>query len=69
MISEDDYRWLFRKAPIMATSIAERGVYLDVNDAMLSRLGYARGDMSAIAPRSLLRQSVLKESAGSYAQH
>ena len=42
MISEDDYRWLFRKAPIMATSIAERGVYLDVNDAMLSRLGYAR---------------------------
>ena len=50
MISEDDYRWLFRKAPIMATSIAERGVYLDVNDAMLSRLGYAREDMVGHSP-------------------
>ncbi len=50
MNRQDDYRWLFRKAPIMATSIAENGVYLDVNDAMLSRLGYARADMVGHRP-------------------
>ena len=50
MITHDDYQWLFRKAPVMATSIAENGVYLDVNDAMLSRLGYARDDMVGHSP-------------------
>ncbi len=50
MISHDDYQWLFRKAPVMATSIAEDGTYLDVNDAMLSRLGYARDDMVGHSP-------------------
>lgn len=50
MISQDDYRWLFRKAPIMATSIAEHGTFLDVNDAMLARLGYARGEMVGHSP-------------------
>ena len=41
----DDYQWLFRKAPAMATSIAEDGSYLDVNDAFLRRLGYKREEM------------------------
>jgi len=50
MITSDDYQWLFRKAPVMATSIAEDGVYLDVNDAMLSRLGYDRDDMVGHRP-------------------
>ena len=50
MISQDDYRWLFRKAPIMATSIAEHGTFLDVNDAMLARLGYARSEMVGHSP-------------------
>ncbi len=50
MITHDDYQWLFRKAPVMATSIAENGTYLDVNDAMLSRLGYARDDMVGHSP-------------------
>ena len=45
MITQDDYQWLFRKSPTMATSIGEGGVYLDVNDAMLKRLGYEREDM------------------------
>ena len=45
MITQDDYQWLFRKSPSMATSIAEDGVYLDVNDTMLERLGYERDDM------------------------
>jgi PAS domain S-box-containing protein len=45
MITQDDYQWLFRKSPSMATFIAEDGVYLDVNDAMLNRLGYEREDM------------------------
>lgn len=50
MIAPDDYQWLFRKAPVMATSIAEDGVYLDVNDAMLARLGYERADMVGRRP-------------------
>jgi len=50
MITADDYQWLFRKAPVMATSIAEDGAFLDVNDAMLSRLGYDRADMVGHRP-------------------
>ena len=50
MISHDDYEWLFRKAPVMTTSIAEDGAYLDVNDAMLERLGYELEDMVGHRP-------------------
>jgi PAS domain S-box-containing protein len=50
MLGENDYQWLFRKAPAMATSIAEDGAYLDVNDAMLERLGFAREDMVGRKP-------------------
>lgn len=45
MASLHDYQWLFRKAPTMATAIGDDGRYLDVNDAFLARLGYARQDM------------------------
>ena len=50
MTSLHDYQWLFRKAPTMATSIGEDGRYLDVNDAFLARLGYARRDMVGRRP-------------------
>ena len=50
MITKDDYEWLFRKAPVMTASIAEDGAYLDVNDAMLERLGYEREDMVGRRP-------------------
>jgi PAS domain S-box-containing protein len=50
MTSADDYQWLFRKAPTMATSIGENGRYLDVNDAFLARLGYVRRDMVGRRP-------------------
>jgi PAS domain S-box-containing protein len=50
MITQDDYEWLFRKAPVMTTSIAEDGSYLDVNDAMLERLGYSHEDMVGQKP-------------------
>ena len=50
MITPDDYQWLFRKAPVMATSIGEDGVYQDVNDAMLTRLGYERDEMVGHRP-------------------
>ncbi len=50
MIQLDDYQWLFRKVPAMATSIAEDGVYLDVNDAFLRRLGYEREEMIGRLP-------------------
>lgn len=60
MNEQDDYRWLFRRAPTMATSIGDDGRYLDVNDAMLSRLGYERGEMVGRRPA----QFVTSESAG-----
>ncbi len=50
MTSLDDYQWLFRKAPTMATSIGEDGRYLDVNDAFMERLGYARKEMIGRRP-------------------
>jgi PAS domain S-box-containing protein len=50
MSTPQDYEWLFRKAPVMTTSIAEDGAYLDVNDAMLSRLGYRLEDMVGRKP-------------------
>tara|TARA_R110002096_G_scaffold154_28_gene995 strand:+ start:432 stop:2234 length:1803 start_codon:yes stop_codon:yes gene_type:complete len=50
MITKNDYQWLFRKSPSMATSIAKDGVYLDVNDAMLERLGYSRKEMLGRMP-------------------
>ena len=45
MLTQDDYQWLFRKAPTMATLIGKDGSYLDVNDAFLARLGYTRAEM------------------------
>ncbi len=61
MLGLEDYQWLFRKAPAMATSIAEDGVYLDVNDALLTRLGFSRDEMLGkrpedfVTPNSALR--------------
>jgi PAS domain S-box-containing protein len=52
MTVADDYQWLFRKAPVMASAIAENGVYLDVNDAMLERLDYRRDDMVGRRPEA-----------------
>jgi PAS domain S-box-containing protein len=59
MTKLDDYQWLFRKSPAMATSIAEDGTYLDVNDAFLERLGYEREQMVGRRPTEF----VTKESA------
>ena len=50
----DDYRWLFRRAPVMATSIGNDGRYLDVNDALLSRLGYSRDEMIGRRPEEFV---------------
>jgi len=50
MAKLDDYQWLFRKSPAMATSIGEDGAYLDVNDAFLERLGYGRDEMVGHRP-------------------
>jgi PAS domain S-box-containing protein len=46
----DDYQWLFRKAPAMATAIDQEGRYLDVNDAFERRLGYTRDEMIGRRP-------------------
>lgn len=50
MTGSSDYQWLFRRAPAMATSIGRDGCYLDVNDALLDRLGYAREEMIGRRP-------------------
>jgi PAS domain S-box-containing protein len=49
-MSRSDYEWLFRKSPAMATAIGRDGRYLDVNDAFLEHLGYAREDMVGRRP-------------------
>jgi len=45
-----DYQRLFRKLPVMATSIGDDGCYLDVNDAFLERLGLAREQLVGKRP-------------------
>jgi PAS domain S-box-containing protein len=50
MLASNDYEWLFRKAPAMATSIGSDGHYLDLNEAFLARLGYAREEMIGRRP-------------------
>ena len=50
MLKKDDYEWLFRKSPAMATSIGPDGAYVDVNDALLNRLGYTRDEMVGRRP-------------------
>ena len=50
MSRNQDYQWLFRKAPAMATAIDEDGRFLDVNDAFERRLGYAREEMIGRRP-------------------
>lgn len=54
MPQPDDYQWLFRQSPAMATSIAENGEILDINDAMLSRLGYARAEVVGRKPEEFV---------------
>lgn len=49
-MSPSDYKWLFRRSPAMATAIDREGRYLDVNDAFLEQLGYARKDMAGRRP-------------------
>ena len=53
MLRPDDYQWLFRKSPAMATSIGEDGTYLDVNDAFLARLGYERALYAEVPEKNL----------------
>ena len=50
MLKNDDYEWLFRKSPAMATSIGPDGAYVDVNDALLMRLGFTRDEMVGNRP-------------------
>lgn len=50
MHENDDYQWLFRKAPAMLTSIGADGTYVDVSDALLDRLGYERQEMIGRRP-------------------
>ena len=52
-----DYQWMFRKSPAMATSIAEDGTYVDVNDAFLARLGYTREAMVGRRPSDFVTPS------------
>jgi PAS domain S-box-containing protein len=50
MLKPEDYQWLFRRSPVMATLIGEDGCYLDVNEAFLNRLGYDRDEMLGRRP-------------------
>ncbi len=54
MIRQQNYEWLFRKAPVMTASIGEDGTFLDVNDAMLERLGFVLDDMVGEKPEKFV---------------
>ena len=63
MLGFEDYQWLFRKAPAMATSIAEDGAYLELNDAFLSRLGFTREQMLGKPPEDFVTPESAKRIA------
>ncbi len=50
----NDYQWLFRRAPAMATSIGADGCYRDVSDVLLERLGYTRSEMVGKPPAAFV---------------
>ena len=52
----DDYQWIFRKAPAMATALGKDGEYLDVNDALLDRMGYTREEMIGRPPADFVTE-------------
>ncbi len=56
MTTLDDYQWLFRRLPTFATSIGDDGRYLDVNDALLARLGYDRDEMIGRRPAEFVTE-------------
>ena len=60
MAQLDDYHWLFRKAPAMASLIDGDGRYLDVNDALLSRLGYSRAEMIGRRPAEFVTEASVR---------
>ena len=64
MVTGLDYEWLFRKAPVMSTSIAEDGTYLDVNDAMLERLGYTLDEMIGKRPEDFVTPETAERIVG-----
>ena len=66
MLDQNDYQWLFRKAPAMTTSISEDGVYLDVNDAFLARLGYDRDAMVGARPEQFVTGASARRIADEY---
>jgi PAS domain S-box-containing protein len=66
MLGFEDYQWLFRKAPAMATSISEDGVYLELNDAFLTRLGYTREDMLGKLPEDFVTANSAKRIADEF---
>jgi PAS domain S-box-containing protein len=53
----EDYHWLFRKAPAMATLIDGEGRFLDVNDAFLQRLDYERAEMLGRRPAEFVTEA------------
>jgi PAS domain S-box-containing protein len=56
MAKLDDYHWLFRKAPAMATLIDGEGRFLDVNDALVERLEFTRADMIGRRPAEFVTE-------------
>ncbi len=60
MAKLDDYHWLFLKAPAMASLIDGDGRFLDVNDALLGRLGFAREEMIGRRPIEFVSEASAK---------
>jgi PAS domain S-box-containing protein len=56
MAKLEDYHWLFRKAPAMASLIDGEGRFLDVNDALLGRLEFTRGEMIGRRPAEFVTE-------------
>lgn len=50
-MDDERYRWLFRNCPAYLSSIDTDGRYVDLSDAYLARLGYAREELIGERPQ------------------
>lgn len=66
MSVEDRYRWLFRKAPIMAVSLSEAGEILDASDAWLTRFECDRESMVGLTPSTMATPETARAIAEEY---
>jgi PAS domain S-box-containing protein len=52
-MTDDRYRWLFRRGPALLVSLDKDGFFTDASDAWIERVGYLREELRGLKPQDL----------------